>query len=327
MAVESSHNLVEVKNLKVYFPVRGGLFRRKKLYVRAVDGVSFSIGKKEIFGLAGESGSGKTTIGRALLRVVDITEGEILFDGKDLVKMDEKELRKLRPKMQMIFQDPYSALNPRMTVYDIVAEPLRVHGYEDVDLRVEKALREVGLSVEEFGFRFPHELSGGQRQRVAIARVLVLEPDFIVADEPTSMLDVSVRSGILELLLDLRDKEDVTYLFITHDLALARYVTDRLAVMYLGKFMEVGSTEEVISNPMHPYTQALISSFPEPSPELKKERRIILKGEIPSPINIPPGCRFHPRCPYAKEICREKEPEMTEVSSGHLTACHMVSRK
>jgi oligopeptide/dipeptide ABC transporter ATP-binding protein len=229
--------------------------------------------------------------------------------------------------MQMIFQDPYSSLNPKMTVYDIVAEPLRVHGYTDIDTKVESILKDCGLNVEEFGFRFPHELSGGQRQRVAIARALVLEPDFVVADEPTSMLDVSVRAGILELLLSFRERRGVTYLFITHDLALARYVTDRLAVMYLGKFMEAGSTESIISNPMHPYTQSLISSFPEPNPEFRKEKRIILKGEIPSPINIPSGCRFHPRCPYAKDICREKEPELVEISSGHLVACHMVARR
>jgi len=323
--------IVKVTDLKKWFPVRLGFFEtvfsRKELYVKAIDGINFEINKKEIFGLAGESGSGKTTTGRVVLRLTEPTSGKITFQGNDITNASEDELKKLRRKMQIIFQDPYESINPRMTIFDIIAEPLRVQKLAtgtELEEKVYKALESVELvPPDEFVWRFPHELSGGQRQRVATGRALIVNPDFIVADEPVSMLDVSIRAEILNLMFDLMEKHEVTFLYITHDLALARHICNRLAVMYLGKLMEKGPAEKIVFEPLHPYTKALISAVPDPDPSGKRIETVI-KGEIPSPVNPPSGCRFHTRCPqYIGNICREKEPELLEVGKEHFVACHL----
>ena len=324
--------LVRVVDLKKWFPVRLGflasLLKKEPIWVKAVDGVSFDINRGEVLCLVGESGCGKTTTGRTILRLIEPTGGQVFFKGTNVFELGKEELRKLRQKMQMIFQDPYESLNPRMTVMDIVAEPLRVHHLaegEELTERVLRALEDAELKPPEaFLARYPHELSGGQRQRVGIARALVLNPEFIVADEPVSMIDVSLRAGILNLMIDLKERFGLTYLFITHDIAQARYIGDRMAVMYLGKIVELGPVEDLIKEPLHPYTKALISNVPIPDPDAKRER-IYLKGEVPTPINPPPGCRFHPRCPWAKAICREEEPPLIEVEPGRLVACHLVA--
>jgi len=324
--------LVRVVDLKKWFPVRLGflasLLKKEPIWVKAVDGVSFDINRGEVLCLVGESGCGKTTTGRTILRLIEPTGGQVFFKGTNVFELGKEELRKLRQKMQMIFQDPYESLNPRMTVMDIVAEPLRVHHLaegEELTERVLRALEDAELKPPEaFLARYPHELSGGQRQRVGIARALVLNPEFIVADEPVSMIDVSLRAGILNLMIDLKERFGLTYLFITHDIAQARYIGDRMAVMYLGKIVELGPVEDLIKEPLHPYTKALISNVPIPDPDAKRER-IYLKGEVPTPINPPPGCRFHPRCPWAKAICREEEPPLIEVQPGRLVACHLVA--
>jgi len=323
--------LVVVQNLKKWFPVRLGffesIFSRKQLYVKAVDGINFKIYRKEIFGLVGESGSGKTTTGKVLVRLLDPTDGKILFEGNDITSLSGIELRNIRQKMQIIFQDPYESLNPRMTIFDIVAEPLKVlklcSGTE-LEERVYKALENVELvPPEEFIFRFPHELSGGQRQRVATARALIVNPKFIVADEPVSMLDVSIRAEILNLMFDLMEKFKVSFLYITHDIALARHVCDRIAVMYLGKIVEKGSTEDIVYNPLHPYTHALMKAVPNPDPNADRIE-VVIKGEIPSAINPPSGCKFHTRCHRCiGDICKTKEPELKEVEKGHWVACHL----
>jgi len=323
--------LVKAENLKKWFPVSGGflgsLVSRKQLYVRAVDGVSFDIKKGEIFGLAGESGSGKTTTGRMLLRLIEPTSGKILLNKEDITRISEGKMKPIRKRMQIVFQDPYESLNPRMTVFNILAEPLQIQGIsneKELKTRVSKALEDVQLvPPEEYTDRFPHELSGGQRQRVATARALVLSPEFIVADEPVSMLDVSIRAEVLNLMVDLMNKYQVAFLYITHDLALARHICDRVAVMYLGKIMEMGDVDNVILEPLHPYTQALIAAVPLPDPTSRRIE-VVIKGEIPSPINPPSGCRFHTRCPkYIGDICRTKEPALVDLGKGQMVACHL----
>ena len=326
--------LVKAENLKKWFPVSGGflssLVSRKQIYVRAVDGVSFEIKKGEIFGLAGESGSGKTTTGRMLLRLIEPTSGKILLGKEDITRISEGKMKPIRKRMQIVFQDPYESLNPRMTVFNILAEPLQIQGIsneKELKTRVRKALEDVQLvPPEEYTDRFPHELSGGQRQRVATARALVLSPEFIVADEPVSMLDVSIRAEVLNLMVDLMNKYQVAFLYITHDLALARHICDRVAVMYLGKIMEMGDVDNVILEPLHPYTQALIAAVPLPDPTSRRIE-VVIKGEIPSPINPPSGCRFHTRCPkYIGDICRTKEPALVDLGKGQMVACHLYHR-
>lgn len=322
--------IVKVANLKKWFPVRTGfwetLFSRRQLFVRAVDGISFEIKRGEIFGLVGESGSGKTTTGRLLLRLIEPTDGKIYFKEKDIANIRQRELKLLRREMQIIFQDPYESLNPRMTISAIVSEPLRVQGMgseTSIEKKVRAVLEDVELiPPEEFLFRYPHELSGGQRQRVSVARTFIFDPKFVVADEPVSMLDVSIRAEILDLMLSLVEKFDASFLYITHDLALARHICDRIAVMYLGKIVESSSTDEIVSKPLHPYTEALIRAVPVPDPTSERIE-VVIPGEIPSPINVPPGCRFHTRCPVAMEICRSKEPQLIDIGKEHWVACHL----
>lgn len=325
----SEKYILRVENLKKYFPVRRGflsmLFYKERLFVKAVDGISFNVREGEIFCLAGESGCGKTTTARLILRLIPPTSGRIYYKGIDIVSLNKKELRKIRQEMQMIFQDPYQSLNPRNRVFDIVNEPLEINrrdlSFKEKQNLVFKALEDVRLLPEEYANKFPHELSGGERQRVAIARALVLNPRLIVADEPVSMLDASIRVGVLNLLLELRRRYNLTMIYITHDLAQVRYIGDDIAVMYLGKIVELGSVDDVMDNPAHPYTQALLSNVPIPDPTVKR-RKIMIKGEIPNPINLPSGCRFNPRCLYADRVCQEMEPHLVEISRGHYVACH-----
>ncbi|BAL81293.1 ABC transporter ATP-binding protein [Caldisericum exile] len=317
--------LVEVQNLVKYFPVLGGVFSRPVGWVKAVDDVSFHIFEGETFGLVGESGSGKTTAGKTIIRLIEPTKGKIIFDGKDITKLPENQLRPIRREMQIIFQDPYGSLNPRMPIGEIIREPLLVHGIGDrkeQEERVVEIMKLVGLR-PEYLRRYPHEFSGGQRQRIGIARAIVLNPKFVVADEPVSALDASIQAQVLNLLLELQQKLALTYLLVAHNLAVVRHVSDRIGVMYLGKLVEVAETKELFTTPLHPYTQALLSAIPIPDPEIKKER-ILLQGDIPSPINPPSGCRFRTRCRFAKDICAEKEPPLIDVGSGHYVACHFV---
>ncbi|MGB9778157.1 MAG: ABC transporter ATP-binding protein [Candidatus Bathyarchaeales archaeon] len=324
--------VVRVEGLKKWFPVRLGFFEsiisRKSLFVRAVDGISFDVRKGEIFGLAGESGSGKTTTGRLVLKLIEPTDGKIFYKNVDVTKLSEKKFKPYRQKLQIIFQDPYESLNPKMTIFDIVSEPMRIQGFhgKEVEEKVYEALENVQLiPPEEFVSRFPHELSGGQRQRVGVARALILQPEFIVADEPVSMLDVSIRAEVLNLMVELMEKYDISFLYITHDLALSKHICNRLAVMYLGKIVEMGDTEKIINEALHPYTKSLIAAVPVPDPTSRRSESVI-KGEIPSPINPPSGCRFHTRCPsYIGDICRLREPQLVDVGSDHKVACHLYS--
>jgi oligopeptide transport system ATP-binding protein len=319
--------LVKVRGLKKYFPITRGIFQRHVGDIRAVDGVNFDIYRGETLGLVGETGSGKTTVGRTMLRLYEPTDGQILFEENDLADMTAGDLRHMRRRMQMIFQDPYASLNPRMTVGGIIGEPLEVHrvarGKEKRE-RVQELLRVVGLN-PYFVNRYPHEFSGGQRQRIGVARALALNPDLIVCDEPISALDVSIQAQVVNLLEDLQDRLDLTYLFIAHDLSMVRHISDRVAVMYLGKIMELADRDELYLNPLHPYTQALMSAVPVPDPVVEEQRRrIILQGDIPSPASPPKGCNFNTRCPVARDVCFEVEPEFIEVTSGHFCACHVV---
>ncbi len=319
--------LIQVRNLKKYFPItRGLIFQRHIGDVRAVDDVSFDIDRGETLGLVGETGCGKTTVGRTLLRLYEPTAGQIIFDGVDLTRARGRQLRQMRRRMQVIFQDPYASLNPRMTVGAIIGEPLEVHGVatgKEKRERVQELLELVGLN-PYFVNRYPHEFSGGQRQRIGIARALALNPDLIVCDEPISSLDVSIQAQVVNLLEELQERMGLTYLFIAHDLSMVRHISDRMAVMYLGKIVELADRDEIYLNPLHPYTQALMSAVPVPDPEVEeRRRRIILKGEIPSPANPPKGCNFSTRCPKAEERCREEEPPYKEVKPGHWVACFL----
>jgi peptide/nickel transport system ATP-binding protein len=323
----TSSDLVEVRDLEVYFPIRSGvLFDRHVADLKAVDGISFEIKRGETLGLVGESGCGKTTTGRAILRLIEPTGGSVLFDGKDIGDLSRSDLRRLRGRMQMVFQDPYSSLNPRRNVANIVAEPLRVHGIaagREAEEKVRELLKVVGLPSDSES-RYPHEFSGGQRQRIGLARSLALNPDLIVADEPVSALDVSIQAQMINLLEELQDTFDLTYLFIAHDLAVVRHISDRIAVMYLGKIMEVAPSADLYDRPLHPYTKALLSAVPIPDPRIEATReRILLAGDLPSPVNPPPGCRFHTRCPWAQqERCPDEVPELRVLADGHLGACH-----
>jgi peptide/nickel transport system ATP-binding protein len=322
--------VLTVRDLSKYFPVKLGFFKtltaKETPMVRAVDNVSFDIKRREVFGVVGESGSGKTTLGRLVLRLLEPTSGEIFFKDTNIVTIPEKQMRKLRSKNQIIFQDPYDSLNPRMSAYDIIAEPLELQkatrNQSELRKTIVESLEEVGLiPAETFLYRFPHELSGGQRQRVAIARVFALRPEFIVADEPVSMLDASIRGEVIKLMRDLVDKLGCTFLYITHDIALSQVICDRIAVMYFGKIVEIGPAKDVVRSPANPYTKLLLSAVLVPDPTVKKSQSIV-KGEMPSPLSPPPGCRFHPRCQYAKEICRKQEPSLIEVGKEHYAACH-----
>jgi len=315
--------LLEAVHIVKYFPIKGGVFLKEIAAVKAVDGVSLTIQEGETVGLVGESGCGKTTFGRAILRLEEPTSGEIYFEGQSILNYDKKKMQALRKKMQIIFQDPFSSLNPRKTVAHIIGEPLLVHGMHSRtkrDERVLELLTVVGLRKEHMR-RYPHQFSGGQRQRIGVARALALNPRLIVCDEAVSALDVSIQAQVINLLKDLQNDFGLTYLFISHDLSVVEHVSDRVAVMYLGKIVEFAPSQTLYQKPLHPYTQALLSAVPIPDPALKRSTRIILKGDVPSPIDPPPGCSFHPRCLYAKEICSRSEPELKEIDQSHLAAC------
>lgn len=320
--------LLEAVNIVKHFPIKGGVFLKEIAAVKAVDGVSLTIEEGETVGLVGESGCGKTTFGRAILRLEEPTSGEIYFEGESILSYDKRKMQALRKKMQIIFQDPFSSLNPRKTVSHIIGEPLLVHGVKSRkkrDARVLELLRVVGLRKEHMR-RYPHQFSGGQRQRIGVARALALQPKLIVCDEAVSALDVSIQAQVINLLKDLQDDFGLTYLFISHDLSVVEHVSDRVAVMYLGKIVEFAPGKTLYQTPLHPYTQALLSAVPVPDPALMGNKRIILKGDVPSPIDPPPGCSFHPRCLFAKDICSKREPEFREVQNKHFVACFFAGR-
>ncbi|QWU17164.1 oligopeptide transport system ATP-binding protein [Paenibacillus sophorae] len=319
-----SENLLEVKGLKKYYPIKKGFLNKTQGFVKAVDDISFTVRRGETFGLVGESGCGKSTTGRSLLRLIEPTNGEIIFEGQDIRKLSMEELRKRRRDMQIVFQDPFSSLDPRNTVERILEEPMIVHGVGDAKERkaaVQRLADVVGLSKAHLQ-RYPHQFSGGQRQRIGIARALALQPKLIVADEPVSALDVSIQSQVINLMQDLQREFGLTYIFIAHDLSVVKHICDRVAVMYLGRIVEITDKEKLYSHPQHPYTQALLSAVPEPDPDLRKER-IILQGEVPSPANAPVGCAFGTRCPHVMDICRNSRPQLAETEAGHLTACYL----
>ncbi|WP_342566724.1 dipeptide ABC transporter ATP-binding protein [Psychrobacillus sp. FSL K6-4046] len=319
--------LLTIKNLKKYYEIPQGMFK-EKIVVRAVDDINFSVMKGETFALVGESGCGKSTTGRTILRLSEPTAGKIIFKGTELTSLPYKKMRSLRKQMQMVFQDPYASLNPKKTIKQILLEPLKVHRKFDKRERLQKIismLKIVGLSEYHLD-RYPHEFSGGQRQRIGIARAVILQPDFIIADEPVSALDVSVQSQVINLMLELQKEFGLTYLFISHDLSVIQHMTDRVAVMYLGKIVEIADTEELFNSPKHPYTQALLSAVPVSHPKEQKNR-IVLKGDVPSPVNPPSGCAFHPRCPFAMEICKSTIPKETVFEKGHTAICHLYTKK
>ena len=325
-AEQDPENLLVVKNLKKYFPIKSGFFKRTVGYVKAVDGISFKIVRGKTMGLVGESGCGKSTIGRTILRLQDKTEGEVFFNGVDIFKLSKDELRTTRPTIQIIFQDPYSSLSPRLPVGEIIAEAVREHNVvpkEELDDYITRIMHACGLQ-EYHKDRYPHEFSGGQRQRICIARALALNPDFILCDEPVSALDVSIQAQIINLLRDLQKEFGLTYLFISHDLSVVEHISDAVGVMYLGNMVEYAETEKIFANPMHPYTKALFSAIPVPDPDYKMNR-IILEGSIPSPANPPSGCKFHTRCKDCMEVCKYLQPDFIEIEPGHFCACHLYN--
>lgn len=323
-----SDTLLRVEDLKIYYPVAGSGFGKKE-FVKAVDGVTFEVKKGEVFGIVGESGCGKSTLGRGVCKLENLTSGHVYLDGEDITEYNDRRMRSIRKKVQMVFQDPYASLNPRMSVFDIIAEPLLVHHlYQDkadLEKKVLDLLHRVGLD-DYHANRYPHEFSGGQRQRIGIARALAVEPSLIIADEPVSALDVSIQAQVLNLLNELKHDLDLTYIFVAHDLSVVEYISARVGVMYLGNFVEVGEKEKIYSNPMHPYTQALLSAVPVPDPTAKRER-ILLEGSIPSAHKPPTGCKFHTRCPKCMECCKTQAPERYEVDDGHYVYCHLYDKE
>ncbi len=327
MNAQQSNVVLSVQDLKKHFPVKLGAFGERSGVVHAIDGLSMDIFRGETIGLVGESGCGKSTTGFTIVQLHRATAGHVIFDGQDLTTLDEKDLRPLRKRIQIIFQDPYSTLNPRMTIGESIGEPIRAHnlmGKSEIKNRVAELLKDVGLK-PALANRYPHEFSGGQRQRICIARALAIEPEFVVCDEPVSALDVSVQAQIINLMQDLQEKYNLTYLFIAHDLAVVRHICDRIAVMYLGRLAEIAGKNDLFENPLHPYTKALLSAVPEADPDAERDRqRIILEGDVPDALEPPSGCRFHTRCPLAQEICSREVPELEEKGPGHLVACHLV---